>query len=62
MQKSEEDGGNINVSAVMNTWILQMGYPVVTFDYEFGTNQIGISQQHYLLDPTLNVTQASPYG
>uniref|UniRef100_A0A674MUZ8 Aminopeptidase n=1 Tax=Takifugu rubripes TaxID=31033 RepID=A0A674MUZ8_TAKRU len=35
-----------SVDVIMNRWILQMGFPVVTFNTQNGT----ISQQHFLLD------------
>lgn len=42
----------------MNTWVLQMGFPVVTVDTTTGQ----VSQQHFLLDPDSNVTTLSPFG
>uniref|UniRef100_A0A8C6UCM9 Aminopeptidase n=1 Tax=Neogobius melanostomus TaxID=47308 RepID=A0A8C6UCM9_9GOBI len=45
------------VGEVMNTWVLQMGFPVVTIDTAIGN----VSQKHFLLDPESNVTVKSPY-
>ncbi|XP_049639894.1 aminopeptidase N [Suncus etruscus] len=46
-----------SVSNIMDRWILQMGFPVVTVDTTNGT----ISQKHFLLDPESNVTRPSPF-
>uniref|UniRef100_A0A4W6F536 Aminopeptidase n=1 Tax=Lates calcarifer TaxID=8187 RepID=A0A4W6F536_LATCA len=35
------------VHNIMNTWVLQMGFPVVTIDTKTGV----VSQKHFLLDP-----------
>uniref|UniRef100_A0A3Q1EKQ9 Aminopeptidase n=1 Tax=Acanthochromis polyacanthus TaxID=80966 RepID=A0A3Q1EKQ9_9TELE len=43
------------VQDIMNPWVLQMGFPVVTVDTASGK----VSQQHFLLDPESNVTLAS---
>ena len=45
------------VDSIMNPWVLQMGFPVVTIDTSTGT----VSQEHFLLDPESNVTVESPY-
>lgn len=45
------------VHNIMNTWVLQMGFPVVTIDTTTGV----ISQEHFLLDPDSNVTTQSPF-
>uniref|UniRef100_A0A3P8RY14 Aminopeptidase n=1 Tax=Amphiprion percula TaxID=161767 RepID=A0A3P8RY14_AMPPE len=45
------------VQDIMNPWVLQMGFPVVTVDTASGK----VSQQHFLLDPESNVTVDSPY-
>lgn len=47
-----------HVAEVMNTWTLQMGFPVVTIDTDSGR----VSQKHFLLDPESNVTMKSPYN
>uniref|UniRef100_A0A3Q3BJF2 Aminopeptidase n=1 Tax=Kryptolebias marmoratus TaxID=37003 RepID=A0A3Q3BJF2_KRYMA len=39
------------VDAIMNPWVLQMGFPVVTVDTSTGK----VSQKHFLLDPDLHV-------
>lgn len=42
----------------MNTWVLQMGFPVVTINTTNGQ----VSQQHFLLDPDSEVTTPSSFG
>ncbi|XP_028286018.1 aminopeptidase N-like [Parambassis ranga] len=45
------------VDHIMEPWVLQMGFPVLTIDTSSGR----VSQQHFLLDPESNVTE-SPYS
>lgn len=45
------------VQAIMDRWILQMGFPVITVDTTTGA----ISQEHFLLDPESNVTRPSDF-
>ncbi|XP_008068818.1 aminopeptidase N [Carlito syrichta] len=47
-----------SVRNIMDRWILQMGFPVITVDTKTGT----ISQQHFLLDPDSNVTRPSEFN
>ncbi|XP_028812989.1 aminopeptidase N-like isoform X2 [Denticeps clupeoides] len=46
------------VHDIMNRWILQMGYPVVTIDSRTGD----ISQKHFLLDPESVPHRTSPFN
>nr|XP_048290846.1 aminopeptidase N [Myodes glareolus] len=46
-----------NVSTIMDRWILQMGFPVVTLNTTTGD----ISQEHFLLDPESTVTRPSQF-
>ncbi|KAM4677163.1 aminopeptidase N isoform 1-T2 [Discoglossus pictus] len=46
------------VGDIMDTWVLQMGFPVVTINTANGN----VKQKHFLLDPEANVTRPSPYG
>ncbi|KAF7646922.1 hypothetical protein LDENG_00180550 [Lucifuga dentata] len=46
------------VEDIMNTWVLQMGFPVVTIDTATGT----VSQKHFLLDPDSIVTVPSEFN
>ncbi|XP_074487623.1 aminopeptidase N-like isoform X1 [Sebastes fasciatus] len=45
------------VCEIMNRWVLQMGFPVVTIDTTTGK----VSQKHFLLDPESSITVESPY-
>ncbi|NXK97688.1 AMPN Aminopeptidase, partial [Formicarius rufipectus] len=47
-----------NVSNIMDRWILQMGFPVVTVDTNTGT----INQTHFLLDPNSHVDRPSEFN
>uniref|UniRef100_A0A7N8XUD7 Aminopeptidase n=1 Tax=Mastacembelus armatus TaxID=205130 RepID=A0A7N8XUD7_9TELE len=46
------------VHNIMNTWVLQMGFPVVTIN----TNTGSIAQQHFLLDPDSEGIPPSPFN
>ena len=45
------------VLEIMNRWVLQMGFPVVTINTATGQ----LSQQHFLLDPNSTVDRPSQY-
>lgn len=46
-----------SVHEIMNRWILQMGYPVVTIDTQTGS----VSQKHFLLEPEAVVERKSEF-
>ncbi|KAL2093494.1 hypothetical protein ACEWY4_010806 [Coilia grayii] len=46
------------VHDIMNRWVLQMGFPVVSIDTATGT----VSQQHFLLDPDAVVDRPSDFN
>ncbi|XP_059534043.1 aminopeptidase N [Myotis daubentonii] len=46
------------VKTIMDPWILQMGFPVITLDTKTGS----ISQKHFLLDPDSVVTRPSNFS
>ncbi|KAF5927285.1 aminopeptidase N [Diceros bicornis minor] len=46
------------ISNIMDRWILQMGFPIITVDTKTGD----ISQEHFLLDPDSNVTRPSDFN
>ena len=46
-----------SVQDIMNRWVLQMGFPVVTVDTRTGQ----VSQQHFLNDPQAVVERESPF-
>ncbi|XP_059035982.1 aminopeptidase N isoform X2 [Mustela lutreola] len=62
LQKVVDDQGTIklpdSVRAIMDRWILQMGFPVITVDTATGN----ISQKHFLLDPESVVTRPSEFN
>ncbi|KAM5293329.1 aminopeptidase N [Ctenodactylus gundi] len=47
-----------SVSTIMDRWILQMGFPVITVDTSTGS----ISQEHFLLDPNATVNRPSEFN
>ncbi|XP_063203100.1 aminopeptidase N [Chroicocephalus ridibundus] len=47
-----------SIGGIMDTWTLQMGFPVVTVNTLDGT----ISQKHFLLDPNSKVDRPSPFN
>ncbi|OCT86838.1 aminopeptidase Ey [Xenopus laevis] len=48
----------LTINQIMDTWVLQMGFPVVKIDTATGT----VTQKHFLLDPDSVVTRPSPFG
>ncbi|KAG9489175.1 hypothetical protein GDO78_005267 [Eleutherodactylus coqui] len=46
------------IGDIMDTWVLQMGFPVVTINTTDGS----LTQKHFLLDPTSVVNHTSPYN
>ncbi|CAH1789477.1 unnamed protein product [Owenia fusiformis] len=49
-EQAESEGKTIDVGEVMNTWVEQMGYPVVTITRDGSI--ANVKQQHFLIDPT----------
>ncbi|MGH0164815.1 UNVERIFIED_CONTAM: hypothetical protein FKN15_047876 [Acipenser sinensis] len=47
-----------SVENIMNRWVLQMGFPVVTINTTTGT----MTQKHFLLDPGAEVTRSSQFN
>nr|XP_020036767.1 aminopeptidase N isoform X1 [Castor canadensis] len=61
LQQAVNDSGIVlpcPVRDIMDRWILQMGFPVITVDTDSGR----ISQEHFLLDSEANVTRPSEFG
>ncbi|KAM9311210.1 aminopeptidase N [Gastrophryne carolinensis] len=46
------------VQSIMDTWVLQMGFPVVTIDTASGA----VNQKHFLLDPDSVADRPSPFN
>ncbi|XP_069796403.1 aminopeptidase N-like isoform X2 [Narcine bancroftii] len=47
-----------NLKSILDTWVLQLGYPVVTVNTSSGL----LSQQHFLLDSSSTVARTSKFG
>lgn len=63
IKASNQEGLDIDVAEVMNTWTLQMGFPVVNVSEESGN--IVLKQQRFLSDPSANQSATkftSKYG
>jgi aminopeptidase N len=58
--KEESKLGNLNLNEIMNTWIKQMGHPVVTIK-RIDDRTISLSQNHFLLDTSSTPSVASDY-
>nr|CAD7396260.1 unnamed protein product [Timema cristinae] len=52
---------DINVKTVMNTWTLQMGYPVLTVTRDYSSRRVTVSQERFLLRPAINGTDTHDY-
>lgn len=50
----------MDVKTIMDTWTLQMGFPVVTIK-RAGRNKATATQKHFLLDPNAVVKESSPF-
>ncbi|XP_069101890.1 uncharacterized protein [Argopecten irradians] len=57
------EGGNLEVKNIMNTWILQMNYPVVTLT-KVSNTQLRATQKRFLTNPNATDTGrfVSPYN
>ncbi|XP_066270940.1 aminopeptidase N-like [Branchiostoma lanceolatum] len=61
-EAAQEDGRtDVQVKEVMDTWTLQMGFPVVTVTRDYSNGRVTVSQRHFLYDPEVNVPE-SPYN
>ena len=58
------EGSDVSVQEVMDTWVLQMGYPVVTVNINRQSGSAQISQKHFLMDHTKepDTTYPSTFG
>ena len=52
---------SINVKEIMDTWTLQMGYPLVTLTREPSTNKVTVTQKWFLLNPQNTVQNTDEY-
>ncbi|XP_022081856.1 aminopeptidase Ey-like isoform X2 [Acanthaster planci] len=54
---------DLNITAFMNPWIMQMGYPVITLTRDYQTRIVQINQAPFFLQPvTTECLPPSPYG
>ena len=62
IKQSTVDGHPVNVKEVMDTWILQMNYPVVSVTAK--NNKVNIQQSRFLSAPDANDPgkYTSPFG
>lgn len=62
-QQAKTDNKSLDVAAIMDTWTLQMNFPLVTVRVS-GQNSITVTQERYLSDPTATDTgkYKSPFG
>ena len=63
-QQAKADNKTANVAAIMDTWILQMGYPVVTVTRNLDAGTAQVTQARFLLDPGQkpSTIYTSPYS
>ncbi|KAK2183341.1 hypothetical protein NP493_315g04062 [Ridgeia piscesae] len=63
-QQAKADNKTANVAAIMDTWILQMGYPVVTVTRNMDAGTAQVTQSRFLLDPVQkpSTTYTSPFS
>ncbi|XP_072020377.1 aminopeptidase N-like [Amphiura filiformis] len=59
--KADQYFGQRDVKKIMDTWTLNMGFPLVTFD-RLDTTTANISQKHFLIDPDSPVDPDNKYG
>ncbi|XP_035670051.1 thyrotropin-releasing hormone-degrading ectoenzyme-like [Branchiostoma floridae] len=58
-EAAQEDGRtDVQVKDVMDTWTLQMGFPVVTVIRNYSNGSVTVSQRHFLYDPEANVQES----
>ena len=48
--QAKAEGKDLDVPAIMDTWVLQMGYPVVTVTINRQNRQAQVTQKHFLMD------------
>lgn len=49
---AQEKEPRVDVKSVMDSWTLQTGYPVVTFNRSYNSSEARVSQQRFLVDGT----------
>ena len=59
-EAGRQDGKHVDVKMVMDSWTLQMGYPVVTVTQDYSNKVVKMYQQHFFLDPNASVSADDP--
>lgn len=54
--KADKNDGGLDVKAIMDTWTLQMGYPLVTLE-RIDRTRVTAYQEHYLSNPAEGVSE-----
>lgn len=49
---AQEKEPRVDVKTVMDSWTLQTGYPVITFNRSYDSNEATVTQQRFLVDGT----------
>lgn len=49
-QQARQDGQQINVAAIMDTWTLQMGFPVIRLTVS-ANGKVTATQKRFLINP-----------
>lgn len=60
-QQSKSDGRDLDVKMIMDTWVLQMNYPVVMVK-RTGENQLTVTQERFVIDTDSSKKFNSTFG
>ena len=60
MAKEENKLKNLNLNLIMNTWMKQMGHPLITIE-NVDNKAISITQKQFLIDPNSKPSVSSVY-
>uniref|UniRef100_A0A0L8GQ56 Uncharacterized protein n=1 Tax=Octopus bimaculoides TaxID=37653 RepID=A0A0L8GQ56_OCTBM len=60
-EQSKKDGRPLKIKAIMDTWTLQMNYPLVTIR-RTGENQLTVTQERFLVNPNSTQKYNSTFG
>lgn len=54
-EAGRQDGKYIDIKMIMDSWTLQMGYPVVSITQDHINKNVRLHQQHFFLDPNVSI-------
>ncbi|GAU94501.1 hypothetical protein RvY_06267 [Ramazzottius varieornatus] len=57
-EAGRQDGKYIDVKMVMDSWTLQMGYPVITITQDYSSKNVRVYQQHFFIEPETSASSA----